>query len=517
VLTPQPLGIWSGPAGELLLPEFSGDERAALARVLRGELDDLPAAWGFFAHAVRGEADAALAAIAGVDPLAAYNRFVFTSAREAFDDLRLRATGDLASLVRLAAFRRGFSATVPQANSADPVIQATLLAAQAFARRAAGDGGPLDDLRAAAETAADASPLLAARYYSDWVALAAEGAIDPEVQLAALRRARELARPMALGETKAELALQYGMLCQAAAGEQKARLLEAAGAYQEALTVFRRDGEFAERWALAHMNLAVAYLAMPGEGDAAHLRPAVAIQSLREALTVFTRETNPYWWATTTTNLATALQEAPTARPAEHLREAVALYDSVLDVRRVERDDLAIARVQANAGNALVALGEFAAAIPRLEEAAQLFEAEGDPAAASAVAALLNEARTRSHEPQREAEMELEDVARRADEALEAVRALADGAARDKALELKAALDALTRSGLVALVRAVREDERGRELLRAALERPEVYTLLLMHGIIRPSAEHRRRLEPKREPAGGSLPVGFAVLDASPA
>ena len=491
MLTPQPLGIWPGPAGELILPEAGGDDRAALARVLRGELEGLPGAWAFFAEAARGEADAALAAIEGDDAIAAYNRFIFTSAREAFDDLRLRATGDLASLVRLAAYRRGFIAAPPQPSSPDPVILATLLAGQAFARRAAEDGGALDDLRAAAEAASAASPLLAARYYSDWVALTGEGAADPEALLRALRRARELARDCALAETKAELALQYGMLCQASAGERKPLLLEAVAAYQEALAVFRREGEFAERYALAHMNLGVAYLAMPGEGEAAHLRPAIAIQSLREALKVFARDTNPYWWATATVNLATALQEAPTSRPAEHLNEALALYDDVLDVRRVERDPIAIARVQANAGNALVRLGEFVRAIPRLEEAAQLFEAEGDAGAALAVRALLKEAMTRSHEPKRGGDVEFEVVARRADEALAGVRALADEAAREKALALKDALEALTRAGLVALVRAVREDERGRELLGAALERPEVYALLTMHGIIRPSVAHR--------------------------
>lgn len=492
MLSPQPLGIWSGPAGELILPEIGGGgERAALVRVLRGDLADIPAAWAFFAHAVRGEADEALAAIEGDDALAAYNRFIFSSARDSFDDLRLRATGDIASLTRLAAYRRGFIPAPPQGHSPDAVVEATLLAGRAFARLAAKDGGAFDELRAAAEAASGDSPLLAARYFSDWVALAGEEGGDPEPLLQALRRARELARDSALAETKAELALQYGMLCQASAGERKALLLEAVGAYQEALSVFRREGENAERYALAHMNLAVAYLAMPGEGEAARLRPAIAIGSLREALKVFTRETNPYWWATTTMNLATALQEAPTAHPAEHLAEAVALYDTVLDVRRVERDSIAIARTQANAGNALVRLGEFARAVPRLEEALQLFEAEEDAGAASAVRALLHEAMARSHEPKRGGDMDYDEVARRADEALEAVRKLEDEDARGKALALKEALDALTRSGLVALVRAVRVDERGRELLRVALETPEVYALLTAHGIIRPSVAHR--------------------------
>jgi Fe-S cluster biogenesis protein NfuA len=491
VLSPQPLGIWSGPAGELILPETGFDEGRALARILRGELEGIPEAWAFFSHAVHGDADAALAAIAGDDPIAAYNRFVFTSAREDFDDLRLRATGDLASLARLAAYRRGFLASPPQPRSSDAVVLANLLAGRAFARRASEQEGALDDLRAAADAASGDSPLLGARYLSDWVALADEGSADPEALFAALRRARELARDSALAETKAELALQYGMLCQSAAGERKALLLEAVQAYQEALAIFRPQGPFAERYALAHMNLAVAYLAMPADGEAAHLRPAIAIQSLREALKVFTRETNPYWWATATTNLATALQEAPTQRPAEHHREAVALYDQVLDVRRVERDSIAIARVQANAGNALVRLGEHALAVPRLEEAMQLFESEGDAEAARAVRALLGEAMTRSHGPKAGGEVDFEVPARRADEALEAVRKLEDEDARKKALELKEALEGLTRAGLVSLVRAIRADERGRELVRGALERPEVYALLTMHGIIRPSPAHR--------------------------
>ena len=516
MLTPQPLGIWSGPAGEVLLPETDGDDATALARVLRGDLAELPAEWAFFARAVDGDEEAALAAIAGDDALAAYNRFIFTSEREAFEDVRLRATGDLALLARLAAYRRGFSAVPPQPRAEDPVIQATLLAGQAFARRSADDGGPIDELRAAAEAAAPVSPLLAARYYSDWVALAGEGEIAPAVQLDALRRARELARGCALAETKAEIALQYGMLCQATAGERRPLLLEAVGAYQEALQVFRREGEFAERYALAHMNLAVAYLAMPGSDEAAHLRPAIAIQSLREALTVFTRETDPYWWATATMNLATALQEAPSARLFEHLNEAVELYDSVLEIRRVERDTIAIARTQANAGNALMQLGEFARAIPRLEEAAQLFEAEGDTGAAAAVRTVASDAMKRSHETKRGADVDFDEIAGNADEALAAVRALSDDAAREKALALKDSLDALTRAGLVALVRAVREDERGRELLRAALQRPEVYALLAIHGIVRAPRRTEEESVAQDVARRDELPVGFAVL-ASPA
>lgn len=49
-----------------------------------------------------------------------------------------------------------------------------------------------------------------------------------------------------------------------------------------------------------------------------------------------------------------------------------------------------------------------------------------------------------------------------------------------------AALNALHRQGLTTIVRQLRADDRGRELLYALVDEPEVRMLLSMHGIIRP-------------------------------
>ncbi len=78
-----------------------------------------------------------------------------------------------------------------------------------------------------------------------------------------------------------------------------------------------------------------------------------------------------------------------------------------------------------------------------------------------------------------------EDLARRVDEAVAAATAL-DGDAGDVAAELRRALEEFHREGLVRLVRHLRADDRGRELLFELVDDPVVRTLFLLHGIIRP-------------------------------
>ncbi len=101
------------------------------------------------------------------------------------------------------------------------------------------------------------------------------------------------------------------------------------------------------------------------------------------------------------------------------------------------------------------------------------------------------------------------DLAGAADAALETVLRL-EPEARRKALALRDALDALTRDALVKLVRSVRGDERGRELLTAALELPEVYALLRKHEIVKPTLAHRvaaalELVKPYLNAHGGSI------------
>lgn len=76
------------------------------------------------------------------------------------------------------------------------------------------------------------------------------------------------------------------------------------------------------------------------------------------------------------------------------------------------------------------------------------------------------------------------------DSALSAAQEL-DDETKKKFLKLKEALEAFHKEGLVSLVKAVKADERGKELLLQAMEEPSVYALFSMHGIIKPSLRAR--------------------------
>lgn len=81
-------------------------------------------------------------------------------------------------------------------------------------------------------------------------------------------------------------------------------------------------------------------------------------------------------------------------------------------------------------------------------------------------------------------EEDFEALAARVDRALAAVRALPEEA-REKALELKEAIEAFHRCALRRLVRTLRSTDHGKELLLQAVEDPSVYAMFLLHGIVR--------------------------------
>lgn len=70
---------------------------------------------------------------------------------------------------------------------------------------------------------------------------------------------------------------------------------------------------------------------------------------------------------------------------------------------------------------------------------------------------------------------------------------------RGKALAVKSAIEEFHRAGLTAIVKALKGDPRGKELLFELVDDPTVYALLTLHGIVRSS--------PPREesPAQGAL------------
>lgn len=78
-----------------------------------------------------------------------------------------------------------------------------------------------------------------------------------------------------------------------------------------------------------------------------------------------------------------------------------------------------------------------------------------------------------------------EELATRVDDAVAALDDL-DPAARAKAEELQAAVEAVHRAGLVRIVRAMRADEAARAVLFDLVDDPLVHMLLCLHGILRP-------------------------------
>lgn len=81
---------------------------------------------------------------------------------------------------------------------------------------------------------------------------------------------------------------------------------------------------------------------------------------------------------------------------------------------------------------------------------------------------------------------DVDELAARVDRAVTAVAAL-EPEARAVAEELKDALEAVHRAGLVAIVRRLRSDETTRSVLFELVEQPVVAMLLSLHGILRPT------------------------------
>ena len=398
---PQPLGVLPLPAGWLVLPATAtGDEAGAAARdaLMAGSLPPVwPPALRAVELAAAGDVEGAAAA---VDPAAgpehAYNHFVLTGEPASLAAAAAGAEGDrdLAALVAVAAYALGRapSATLPDPAGLDGEVAAHVLAAHAAARLEVSDAqGALDALVGAERAAATVAPVLAALLLGQQAGLLQEvNGADPDV-VDGYREAVAVLDGSAVRAAAAELTLGLATAHQelATAGAPGA-LGEAVRTYHVALRLLRKESQ-PERYAFAHSNLALCYLSMPMAEARDTLRRGVAVQSLREALTVYTRDTYPREWAAVTLNLANALQHLPTKHPVENLVEAVGMYEELLVARPVDADPLGHARVLANQGTALAHLGIHDQARPKLEAARELFAAAGDAGAVTTVEAALSD------------------------------------------------------------------------------------------------------------------------------
>jgi tetratricopeptide (TPR) repeat protein len=388
---PQPIGVFPGAAGFFLLPSVpEGD--SLLPLLLRGYLPDMcPENWRFFVAAIEGESEDLVLSLLPQGPEGIYNRFVLEPNVQTYALGRESLEGDVSLLLDAVAWRLGLRETPPPYDGTAGEIRAFLLATQAYGAFQRNDWSEgLALLLEAAKTVRDVSPVFSARLYAEWAATKQMLGDHSQETVEGYRCALGLLETSSFQEARAELWFQLGTAYQTGAEGRKGPLLEAVRCYHEALKVYRKD-TYPESYAMVHMNLALAYLAMPAMDRGARLRAAAAIQSLREALRIFRQDTHPEHWASATVNLANALQHVKTSHPEDNLWEAVALYEEVLAVRRPEEDPVGYARVLANQGNALAHLGAFSRAVPRLEEAGRLFRAHGEHEAAESVEDILAE------------------------------------------------------------------------------------------------------------------------------
>ncbi|MBL0938627.1 MAG: hypothetical protein IBJ03_07020 [Gemmatimonadaceae bacterium] len=396
LVRPQPIGIYPFPAGLLLLPEpdTQTDADRAIAReaheaLMRGALPEIwPDAWRFFAAALQGDREEAMALLTTQDvapdtAVAAYNRFVL--AGDAGD--LAAALGATAPSVRImsrcAAFVQGAVSELPSPEEIDNALDAEL-AGQAMAVQAAwylehhAIAEALTALTQGTILARDVSPVLAAQLLAQRAGLEDSAATAESLWQEAL----QLAGDSPLPGLRAELLCGRAMVVHQESESLRHRLVEAIQLYQEALRAGIDRDSHPMMWARIQANLGIAYVSMPMSEAGDKLRLAVALQAFREALTVYDRKAHPDEWASTMLNMANAMQYMPSAHQQENLMQAVEAYEELLTVRPRAMDPVGYARIIANQGTALAHLGIFAPAVEKLTEAHKLLHWHGEPDAA---------------------------------------------------------------------------------------------------------------------------------------
>ena len=379
VLRPQPLGLFDGPAGLLLVGE--GDGAAGVLNELAN--GKLPASWPAPAAAIAAarldETDVALASL-GDDRISVINRLVLSPTAEHLTVARQAASGDagLKVVVSAAAYASGLADEPPTADGVDgeyAVLAFTVRAARALEFK--DPRGALRLLRDAVPHAAAVGPALHARV----LGMLAEHIHHAQgANVAALEHYDEaiaLLLKTDLDELRAGMQLERGLVAHQMADTEPYRLVEASRNYQSALMVLGEE-KHPERFALANMNNAIAILAMPMTQASDQVRLGVAVQSLRAALRIYQPRTHPYEWSSSQMNLANALQYLPSKHRAENLQESVELYEEVLAFRSPRSDPMGYARVLANQANALAHLAVFDHAEAKYREARELFARGGD-------------------------------------------------------------------------------------------------------------------------------------------
>jgi tetratricopeptide (TPR) repeat protein len=375
---PQPVGVLPIPAGLLVLPGIGTSAGDALHQCMHGGVPlELPPEWSFYASAAQGNFGVALRQLKGqTTPEARYNRFVLQSSSEELALLRESLTGELRSLLDVAAYVSGLDDNVPTAGDlAGELLALTLMTQAAAAIDGEETSEAIDILHLAVEAARVPSPVFAVQLLAQMAALRKT---QPEPLRSQARKhykeAIEILGAAPMPELLADLWMQLGMACQESAQGRESWMSEAVQAYQQVLRGELVPEEHRELFALAHNNLGLLFLTMPMNEAGKQLRMGIAVQSFREGLRLCDRQANPDLWASIQSNLANALQYLPSSHPEENLAQAVELYEELVSVGRKAFDPVGYGKILSNQANALAHLGIFSPALEKLQEARKLFE-----------------------------------------------------------------------------------------------------------------------------------------------
>jgi hypothetical protein len=87
--------------------------------------------------------------------------------------------------------------------------------------------------------------------------------------------------------------------------------------------------------------------------------------------------------------------------------------------------------------------------------------------------------------------MDFDQLAEQVDRLTEEVLRLEDQIARETAIQLKEAVEAIHREALVRIVRRLKQDEATLTVLRELAQDPAVRTILMLHEIVKPPVSAR--------------------------
>ncbi len=399
-LRPQPIGIFPHPANYLLLPE-SVKDTTAYKDLVKGiystarEVDALK----FYVAAIEEDTETALENLPNDDSAETkFNRFVLEPNSNVYKELKQEFSGELEVLLDVVAFTLNLLSKPPSEENCTEEIAATVLLTQATYHMETGQPQKaVETMQKAADAAKNSSPVLAAQINMNLGETLHQHQGASANALMFYKRAIDGLKNSELEFEKASTNLNLGICFQELSNGQRGAILEAVRCYQESLNYFKPE-QFPQQFALTQNNLALGYLSMPMQEASDQLRVGIAVQSLREVLKIWTLETNPEGWQSAQLNLANALQYLPSKHIEENLMEAVELYEEILQVRKKSKNPIGYARLLSNQGNALAHLGIFEHALPKLIEAKELFEKNGETESAKSIDDVLNEIESQQKE-----------------------------------------------------------------------------------------------------------------------